>query len=85
MKGGEPMTVFKEKPSEDLKKQLEKHQKIVVDYLRSLPSIAIFCENYNELSRSRIRMIMTKPESFFSLSVTNMVNLCNHIEKIKNN
>ena len=77
------MTVFKEKTSEDLKKQLEKHQKIVVDYLHSLPSISIFCENYTELSRSRIRMIMNQPESFFSLSVTNMLNLCNHIEKIK--
>lgn len=77
------MTYFKEKPIEDLKKQLEKKQKIVVDYLRSLPSIAIFCDNYTELSRSRIRMIMNKPESFYSLSVTNMINLCNHIEKNK--
>lgn len=77
------MTVFKEKTSEDLNKQLEKHQKIVVDYLRSLSSIAIFCEKYTELSRSRIRMIMNQPESFYSLSVTNMLNLCNHIEQIK--
>lgn len=79
------MTVFKEKPSEDLKKQLEKHQKIVVDYLRSLPSIAIFCENYTDLSRTRIRMIMNQPDSFYSLSVINMLNLCNYIEKLKNN
>lgn len=77
------MTIFKEKTSEDLNKQLEIHQKIVVDYLRSIPSIAIFCENYAELSRSRIRMILNHPESFYSLSVTNMLNLCNHIEKIK--
>lgn len=79
------MPIFKESKSDNMIDHIKANKKMVIDYLQSLPSITIFSENYPDLSRSRLRMLIANPDSFYSLSVSNMMNLCSYIETIKQN
>lgn len=76
------MPIFKESKSDNMIDHIKANKKMVIEYLQSLPSITIFSENYPDLSRSRLRMLIVNPDSFYSLSVSNMLNLCSYIETI---
>lgn len=79
------MPIFKESKSDNMIDHIKANKKMVIEYLQSLPSITIFSEKYPDLSRSRLRMLIANPDSFYSLSVSNMMNLCSYIETIKHN
>lgn len=74
------MTIFKEKKEVNINEQLNKIKDEIWQYIHDTENINLLASNMGFMSVSRLRLLLTKPQSFYSLSIANMLKLYDYIK-----
>lgn len=74
------MSIFKENKEERINKLLKKVKDEIWEYLDKTENLNILSSEMGFISVSRLRLLYTKPQSFYSLSIANMITLYEYIK-----
>lgn len=74
------MSIFKENKEERINNLLKKVKDEIWEYLDKTKNLNILSSEMGFISVSRLRLLYTKPQSFYSLSIANMVTLYDYIK-----
>jgi hypothetical protein len=80
LKGGDNMSIFKEKKEEKINILLKQVKDEIWKYLDKTENLNILSSEMGFISVSRLRLLYTKPQSFYSLSIANMITLYEYIK-----
>lgn len=74
------MSIFKENKEERINNLLKKVKDEIWEYLDKTENLNILSSEMGFISVSRLRLLYTKPQSFYSLSIANMIALYDYIK-----
>lgn len=74
------MSIFKEKKEEKINNLLKQVKDEILEYLDKTENLNILSSEMGFISVSRLRLLYTKPQSFYSLSIANMITLYDYIK-----
>lgn len=74
------MSIFKEKKEEKINILLKQVKDEIWTYLDKTENFNILSSEMGFISVSRLRLLYTKPQSFYSLSIANMITLYDYIK-----
>lgn len=74
------MSIFKENKEERINNLLKKVKDEIWEYLDKTENLNILSSEMGFISVSRLRLLYTKPQSFYSLSIVNMITLYDYIK-----
>lgn len=74
------MPIFKEKKEEKINILLKQVKDEIWAYLDKTENLNILSSEMGFISVSRLRLLYTKPQSFYSLSIANMITLYDYIK-----
>lgn len=74
------MSIFKENKEERINNLLKKVKDEIWEYLDKTENLNILSSEMGFISVSRLRLLYTKPQSFYSLSISNMITLYDYIK-----
>lgn len=74
------MSIFKENKEERINNLLKKVNDEIWEYLDKTNNLNILSSEMGFISVSRLRLLYTKPQSFYSLSIANMITLYDYIK-----
>ena len=74
------MSIFKEKKEEKINILLKQVKDEIWKYLDKTENLNILSSEMGFISVSRLRLLYTKPQSFYSLSIANMITLYEYIK-----
>ena len=74
------MSIFKENKEERINNLLKKVKDEIWEYLDKTENLNILSSEMGFISVSRLRLLYTKPQSFYSLSIANMITLYEYIK-----
>lgn len=74
------MSIFKEKKEEKINILLKQVKDEIWTYLDKTENLNILSSEMGFISVSRLRLLYTKPQSFYSLSIANMITLYDYIK-----
>lgn len=74
------MSIFKENKEERINNLLKKVKDEIWEYLDKTTNLNILSSEMGFISVSRLRLLYTKPQSFYSLSIANMITLYEYIK-----
>lgn len=74
------MSIFKENKEERINNLLKKVKDEIWEYLDKTENLNILSSEMGFISVSRLRLLYTKPQSFYSLSIANMITLYDYIK-----
>nr|DAS10901.1 MAG TPA: hypothetical protein [Caudoviricetes sp.] len=74
------MSIFKEKKEEKINNLLKQVKDEIWTYLDKTENFNILSSEMGFISVSRLRLLYTKPQSFYSLSIANMITLYDYIK-----
>lgn len=74
------MSIFKEKKGVLLNEELEKIKQEILIYLDKTENLNVLSTQMGFISTSRLRLLLTKPQSFYSLSIANMLAIYDYIK-----
>lgn len=74
------MSIFKEKKEEKINNLLKQVKDEIWTYLDKTEKLNILSSEMGFISVSRLRLLYTKPQSFYSLSIANMITLYEYIK-----
>lgn len=74
------MSIFKENKEERINNLLKKVKDEIWEYLDKTENLNILSSEMGFISVSRLRLLYTKPQSFYSLSISNMIALYDYIK-----
>lgn len=74
------MTIFKEKKEKKINNLLKQVKYEILEYLDKTENLNILSSEMGFISVSRLRLLYNKPQSFYSLSIANMITLYDYIK-----
>ena len=74
------MSIFNENKEERINNLLKKVKDEIWEYLDKTENLNILSSEMGFISVSRLRLLYTKPQSFYSLSIANMITLYDYIK-----
>lgn len=74
------MSIFKENKEEKINILLKQVKDEIWTYLDKTENLNILSSEMGFISVSRLRLLYTKPQSFYSLSIANMITLYEYIK-----
>lgn len=74
------MSIFKEKKEEKISNLLKKVKEEIWQYLDNTENLNILSSEMGFISVSRLRLLYNKPQSFYSLSIANMLTIYDYIK-----
>ena len=74
------MSIFKEKKEEKINILLKQVKDEIWAYLDNTENFNILSSEMGFISVSRLRLLYNKPQSFYSLSIANMITLYDYIK-----
>lgn len=74
------MSIFKENKEERINNLLKKVKDEIWEYLDKTENLNILSSEMGFISVSRLRLLYTKSQSFYSLSIANMIALYDYIK-----
>lgn len=74
------MSIFNEKKEEKINNLLKQVKDEIWIYLDKTENLNILSSEMGFISVSRLRLLYTKPQSFYSLSIANMITLYEYIK-----
>lgn len=74
------MSIFKEKKEEKINDFLKQVKDEIWEYIHKTENLNILSSEMGFISVSRLRLLHNKPQSFYSLSIANMLTIYDYIK-----
>lgn len=77
------MSIFKEKKGVLINEQLVTIKEEILNYLNKTKNLNVLSSEMGCISTSRLRLLLNKPNSFYSLSIAKMLAIYDYIKQHK--